>query len=228
MLLQREKFTPWIRNYLQKRYPELVPPLQRALEAFDRAESSGILPVDDLTTLTDASRDSRKPLSENIAYLLGYLARRFDSAREAIHQMSKDPKAHIRINALVALDRIGTCQARTSLVCAALRDRSTRVRGLAADKICGWNMTEAIPDLDRAIVNESNAALRRELEWQRDLLRDGYSLQARGDGRVWMTCRRDTGGTVSAFVTAEEINEKGVVAIAHRLGVDLTRGLSRD
>jgi len=43
-----------------------------------------------------------------------------------------------------------------------------------------------------------------------------------------MTCRRDTGGTVSAFVTAEEINEKGVVAIAHRLGVDLTRGLSRD
>ena len=227
MLLERQRFASWIRDYLQKRYPELVAPLLRALEAFDRAESSGKLSSADLAALTEASRSKRSPLSENVAPLLGYLARRFECAQETIYKMSIEPQAHIRVYALVALEGVGPCEFRDSVVRKALRDLSARVRKLAGDKIRGWNMTQVIPDLEAAIVRESKPAVREALEWQCNLLRDGYSLRKETDGRVWITFQRDTGATIGTFVAAEEISEKGVAAIARRLGVDLTRRLSK-
>jgi len=50
------------------------------------------------------------------------------------------------------------------------------------------------------------------------LLRDGYHLRSYDDGRFWLTCRLSGGGTTGAFVTAEDLREKGAEMLARSLG----------
>ena len=203
-----ENTNSWIKEYLEPRYPELVAPYRAAEHIHDAALKSGVLSEDGLAIILDSAKSSRTPLGENVAAMLGEIADRFDTVREAIRQLAKDPKVHVRVNALVALESLSVSQLQQEILAAALRDRSARVRGLAADKIMSFGLRPLLPALEDAIASEAKPGLRCVLEWERDLLRDGFRTAAKEDGTVWVTCRR-TAGTISRFFQLAEMETAG-------------------
>lgn len=219
MPANREVYDQWIRNYLAPRYPELVPQLEKALRAFDAASERGHLTDDELACLLECARSRRTPLGENAAALLGELSARLAPAAQAVREMAADAKVHVRVNALVAIDSAGPSALHDDVLRIALKDRSSRVRTLAADKVMLMGLRHLLPDLDRAIEREADQTTKHELEYERDLLRDGYHLRACDDGRFWLTCRLSGGGgTTGAFVSAEDLSQKGVKILARSLG----------
>lgn len=65
-----------------------------------------------------------------------------------------------------------------------------------------------LPELEEAIGREVKPELRATLEWERDLLRDGFRIDDSGKDRVGVTCRTG-GGTVSAWFSNSEMETKG-------------------
>jgi hypothetical protein len=218
---QRQQYERWIDEFLQPHHPELVPQLLEALEAFDAAIESGVLTDEQLATIVECARSPRTPLGENIAALLGELAARFSAAEQAVREMAAHPKAHARINALVAISSTSPTKLHDQVLRIALKDRSSKVRTLAADKIMQFGLEHLLPDVESAIARENAAKIREELEFSRDLLRDGYRLRTHDDGRVWMSCRLPGGGVTSTFVGAEDLQARGAKAIARSLGAEV-------
>jgi len=225
MSTERERVQEWVSGYVQQHVPRLVLPCLCAADTFDRAAAADTLSHDDVKVLAEAARDRSSLLSEYAASLLGRLAERFPLARKAILELSKDRRLRARINALVALEGIRPSDLHVTVSRAALTDRSSRVRELAADKIRGWRLTQLLPDIEQAIACESDDALRGTLIFQRDLMRNGYSVAA-ANGGFHVTCQAAGSGLTSTWVREEEFQLKGIAAIARELGVDLTSWLT--
>jgi len=146
MLSQRQYYEQWIRDYLAPRYPELVCEMSMALRAFDAALSSGVLTDGQLKTLVESAHSERKSLGENAAALLGELIPRFPEAQRAVREMIKHPKSHVRINALVAISSTEPTMLHRDLLRMSLKDRSSKVRLLAADKIMQFGLGDLLAD----------------------------------------------------------------------------------
>jgi hypothetical protein len=84
-----------------------------------------------LATIVECARSPRTPLGENIAALLGELAARFSTAEQSVREMAAHPKAHARINALVAISSTSPTKLHDEVLRIALKDRSSKVRTLA-------------------------------------------------------------------------------------------------
>jgi hypothetical protein len=198
-----ENTNSWIKEYLEPRYPDLVAPYRAAERIRDAALDSGVLPEGNLAIVLESAMSSRTPLGENVAAMLGELADRFDAARSSIRRMAQDSKVHVRINALVALHSHALSQLHQEVLAQALRDRSGKVRGLAADKIMSLGLRPLLPALEEAIARETKQDLRGVLERERDLLRDGFRTEGKDDGTVWVTCRGSGGTTSRSFPLGE-------------------------
>jgi hypothetical protein len=194
-----------------------------ALAAFDAAMQSDVLTDEQLRIVVECAHSSRTPLGENTATLLGELAERFASAKVAVLEMAAHPKVHVRVNSLVAIGSARPTQLHSDVLRIALRDRSSRVRSLAADKVMQFRLNALLPDLEQAIARESVAKTREELEFSRDLLRDGYHVRRRDGGHAWLTYRMPAGsGTKSISVSADDLRNKGAKAIAESLGAEVS------
>ncbi len=198
----------WIKGYLEPRYPELVAPYREAERICDTALASGQLTESSLSTLLESAKSARTPLGENVSGMLGSLAGRFSIVQDAIRAMARDKKAHVRINALVALDSEQQSPLNAEILSAALRDRSARIRALAADKIMTFGLQCLLPQLEEAIASEAKPELQATLIWERGLLRDGFRIVDAGDGRVNVTCRMG-GGVVSKLFSKREMETTG-------------------
>jgi len=217
MLSQRQYYEQRVRDYLAPRYPELIREMSMALRAFDAALSSGVLTRSQLKTLVESAHSQRQPLGENTAALLGELAPRFPEAARAVREMIKHSKSHVRMNALVAISSTEPTTLHRDLLRVSLKDRSSKVRLLAADKIMQFGLGEILADLETAIERERTPGTRAKLERERDLLRDGYHLHYRDPNTVWITCRLLSGSTRGAMITGEDLRTKGAKAIAGEL-----------
>jgi HEAT repeat protein len=217
---QREPYENWIREYLQRRHPDLVGPFRAALNAFETAIGSGVLTTKQLLELADVVRSPNRPLSENAAVLLGELAAKFPQARHLIEAASQDAKLHVRVNALVALSAMDPGELHDAVLRTALNDRSSKLRLLAANKIAGLGLKNLLPDLAQAILRERDPDARRSLERERDLLRDGFHASSQEDGRVWVTCRLPDGSLRSRFFSSADVESKGLEAIARSLAAE--------
>jgi hypothetical protein len=198
----------WIREYLEPRYPELVAPYREAESICDAALVSGQLSESSISLLVKGAKSPRTPLGENISGMLGSLADQFPQVKDAIRAMFRDKKMHVRINALVALHSHQTSSLHDELFAAGLQDRSARVRALTADKIMAFGMRHLLPELEGAIAREAKPELRATLDWERDLLRDGFRIDDAGDGSVKVTCRTGA-GTLSAWFSKNDMETKG-------------------
>jgi hypothetical protein len=221
MQFQREHYESWIRDFLKPRYPELVPDFKKALEDFETTITSGVLAPERLQTILECARNRRTPLGENVAALLGELAVRFASAQQVIREMSHDAKAHVRINALVALNTSSPTELHDEVLRPALKDRSSKLRRLAADKIMQFGLRHLIPDVEEAVAREADPRTRDCLARERDLLRKGFYSRRQDDGRIWLSCRLPGGSLTSVFVSAEDVRRKGLKAIAKELGAEV-------
>lgn len=195
-------------------------PLSKALEEFDVAMKSGVLTEEQLETIVTCARSPRKPLGENVAGLLGELAARFPTAARTMRDMAVAPKVHVRMNALAALNPTHPRKFLEEILRLFLRDRSSKIRMLAADKIMQFGFDELATDLEEAIAREVSAENKEVLERQRDLLCDGYHLRI-SNGQIWMSCRLLGGGIKGAFISPEDVRAKGAKAIAKSLGAEV-------
>jgi hypothetical protein len=112
------------------------------------------------------------------------------------------------MNALVALPSQRKSPLHDEILSAALRDRSARIRALAADKIMMCGLRGLLPALEEAIAREAKPELRATLAWERDLLRDGFCIVDTGNRRVNVTCRV-SGGVISTAFSKDEMEAKG-------------------
>ena len=202
------EFDSWIRDYLEPRYPELVAPYREAETIRDAALETGHLSEGSVSLLLISARSRRTPLDENVSGMLRTLADQFPLARSAVREMFRDQAMHVRINALVALHSMQKSALHHEILSVALRDKSARIRALAADKIMSLGLRGLLPELEEAIGREVKPELRATLEWERDLLRDGFRIDDSGKDRVGLTCRTG-GGTVSAWFSKSEMETKG-------------------
>ncbi len=191
--MSSDRETSWVNTYLRSRYPELVPLYAEACSIAAEAKASACLTAPQARRLSELAASSRAPLGENVAGLLGELAAAIPEAQDAIAALAGARQVHGRINALVAIESFPVGRLHVRLIGMLLRDRSRRVRRLAADKAMGFGMKELLPELIQAVQAETNLQLRDELEAQVALLRDGYRVRALDDGSVWVTCRKDRG-----------------------------------
>lgn len=122
--------------------------------------------------------------------------------------MAGDNKAHVRVNALVALESHSVSDLHEQILALMLRDRSARVRSLAAGKVMAFGLRSLLPELEEAIIREAKSTTRKTLEWERDLLRDGFRIEDRGNGSAWVTCQRGA-GVISMFFPIDEVETKG-------------------
>lgn len=198
----------WIKGYLEPRYPELVAPYRQAERIREAALRSGQLSESSLSVLLGSAESARTPLGENVSGMLGSLADRFPLVRDAIRAMARDKRAHVRINALVALESHEKSPLHDEILSTALRDRSAKIRALAADKIMGFGLRRLLPELEDAIAREAKPELQGALVWERDLLRDGFRIVDTHNGRVNVTCRT-AGGVVSTSFSSNEMETKG-------------------
>jgi len=174
-----DKYDSWFATYLEPRYPELVAPLRAALDAYDRIQRQKRIDSADLQPIVDVARSHRRPLYENASNLLEALTADHREARDAVAEMAKDRKAQVRFNAIICLGRRTPREFCVNLLCQALSDKSARVRQKAADWAQRLDLSEIVPDLERALSNETHAGAKRTIEFGLRLMRDGYILDDR-------------------------------------------------
>jgi hypothetical protein len=209
----------WIQEYLIPRHPELVSPILDARQIAETALKSGLLSDPMAERLERYCLDSRSVLSENVAVILGQLTEHFESAKTVIERLASDAKVRRRSNALVAVDSATVLTSwHECVILRALTDRSTKIRLLAASKALRRNLRSAIPLLQSALASERNESAKRELRYNLDLLQTGYHLQQR-NGSNWLTIKSGE-GTLSAFVSDDDLRAKGLAACAAELSVD--------
>src|SRR5262245_7346194 len=130
---QRERFAAWLQSRGRPPEPQLETLLLRAADAYDTVKEGGELLLEHLRVIVDAASSSRALLWMNAVDLLGILAEQWPLAVQAVLEMSRDRKAHVRFNAICCL-RTGTPDAvANAILKAALSDKSSRVRWKAGD-----------------------------------------------------------------------------------------------
>ena len=198
----------WVRDYLKPRYPELVEPFLDALHIHATAKTRGELEPSELDRLLAHATSSRSPLGENAAGLLGDLLQQFTSVNGAIRELAAGKHLRERLAALVALCSSPSTDLHVELYTLLLRDRSARIRSLAADKIVGAGMVELASELEAAANREKNEELRQELFNGKELLVQGFYVLHK-ESSVWVTCRGPGSSCVGKVFSLTEFESKG-------------------
>ena len=198
----------WVLEYLVPRRPELVASFLEAREICDRVGRTKSLESGDAERLLGFARSPHTPLGENVASMIGERYAKVPSLGTIIRALAGGRLIHERINALVALSSYPSTDLHSELLAHLLRDKSARIRELAADKIVDHGLTGLHTELEAAVARESNPkvldALRSDIEY----LRCGFLVRRAGED-VWVTCRQPRKGSTSKLFTREEFDAEG-------------------
>jgi len=212
-----QHYTKWIAEYLRPRHPDLVTAFQEALEAYERGKSLGRIDEEDAERLLAHASSPRTPLGENAAAMLGKLYAHQPELAPFVRRLAEGTRVHERVNALVALASCPPTQLHLDVFERLLRDRSSRVRTLSADRIVQHDSQQLVDALAAAVDRVSDVVIAAELQASLDYLRLGFNVQSRGKDGVRVSCLRPGGGVVSRRFTHEEYAEMGQAWIAGQL-----------
>jgi hypothetical protein len=193
-LIDHEK---WIAEYLIPRAPELVASYRDALRIYVEAVSASAVRAEDVAKLAEYCESKRTPLSENVAEFLGELRPFAQEVDAAIRRLAGGKQVHMRLASLIALDSCEPSELHVELLTQALKDRSARIRTLAAAKISGMRLVSVLPALEAAISVEGDETARESLIFSRDLLVDGFHVRNFDDASVWVSCQFGHGSLTS-------------------------------
>jgi hypothetical protein len=212
MTSAREKYEPWISDFLRKRYPELEAPLLAAIDAFDLIDQRQQIDEGLLRFIVEAASSSRRTLYENATSLLGELTERYGEARDAVAGMSQNTRSHVRFNAILCLCRSTPLSFSLDLIRRGLRDASARVRAKAADWPGRLRARDVVLDLEHALAQETNETARSTIEFELRLLRDGYILEPAQDDGFQVTTY-SCNGVAGRWIERSELEQRGIDAI---------------
>lgn len=179
----------WLRNYLEKRHPDLVEDYRRAADTTVAALKSGTLEDADVETLLGYVENGKDPLAQHVGDMLGKLANLFPSARTAIEKMAHSKKAKVRREALLSLLNVPPGALHEQVYAAALRDKGKSIRLLAARNIQSQRMAVLLPALRQAAAQETDPRVVEEMGRWLALISDGYFVTHHDDGTLSVTTR---------------------------------------
>lgn len=209
----RERFDPWLRDYLHWRCPELRPAMEATLEAIDCDEA---VTSQLLAPLVEAVCSERRSLMECAACFLSELTGRYEAAREAVQRMARDTRSEVRLGAILCLGKVTPRTLALGVVREGLRDSIARVRGKAADWAGRLRLHELLPDLEAAEAGEYDAKVKAIIELSSKLLRDGRLIEPQPDG-AFAVVAYSRNGITSRVVPRRELRRRGLDAIVEEL-----------
>jgi hypothetical protein len=223
MTVNRERYEKWIKDILEPRYPELVKPLRAALGAYYRIKRSGHVGKRELDPILRCAYSSRTWLFGTAAEILSDLTSRHQEARDAVRKMTADGQSRVRYTAVICLGRRTPRAFTAELLRKALRDKSSRVRGKAADWILLRDLNGFVPDLQEALITERHEETKQTIDFSLRLLRDGFILHQEDDGFDLSVKLAD--GVIGCYsVSAKEMKRKGLPKIiAEKRKADIYR-----
>ena len=219
--ITRNSEEQWIERYLRPRYPELEAEYRRARQAFGDMLASGTPDAEGLRILERAASSRYGALWDNATQWLAHLTTKFSEPVAIFERMSRAPESHVRFAALVG---IGSRAPRATLVEIVLRgiaDRHASVRWKAVEKAQRHRVVEALPVIERQRLVERSEKVRRVIDFELPLLRDGYSLETVADGHHLIVSGR--GGVRSGVVSEEELEREGVARLVAQWRDELDR-----
>ena len=140
--------------------------------------------------------------------MLGELYAKLPTLASEMRLLAAGARMHERVNALVALSSYPTTDLHFELLPRLLRDRSGRVRALAADKIVSHGMRQLASVLGAAAAQETDVKVRAELRADLDYLIQGFHVDRRDEG-IHVTCRPPRWSSISRFFTADQFDCEG-------------------
>jgi hypothetical protein len=206
----------WVREFMAPRHADLVAAYLQARSIYERGKMSGSLDQAEVERLLAHARSSRTPLGESAATMLGELCAGIPAVGAAIRTLATGKRVHERINALVALHSSPSTELHVELLAFLLRDRSARVRTLAADKVVHQGIKQLAGALEEAATQETNVEVANQLRADLDYLHRGFHARREGEN-VWVTCRPPSGGSFSKLFTPEEYQTAGSAGISNLL-----------
>lgn len=169
-----------------------------------------------LAPLVAAVSDTRDTVARPAHYVLWALTDFSTAARQAVSQLSRNPRGHVRTWAVLCVGRGAPRPFQLDVRGRGLSDRCALVRRRAASQALSHRLRELLPALEAAVARERNAAVRQELDTCHRPLRDGYFLTP-ADGGVDVTVAIEGGGVGGRFVSRAELETRGVEAIVSKL-----------
>ena len=148
---------------------------RRAVDAYERSQSQGVLSDEALADIMRAAKSRRRgPFYIGIE-LMAALYGQFPDVEIAWRQLSVSRDGHERWVAITALypDRIPNSFAE-ELIRAALTDRSAKVRMFAAERIYTRKLRSLLPNLKETLPNERNEKVANHRQWVLDMLERGH------------------------------------------------------
>jgi HEAT repeat protein len=189
--------------------PALVAAHHSALDAFEAAAGRGEVTEDQLRRLVAIASDKREWLWPSGAEYLAILSENSETVCQAVLEMSRSSKWHVRFHALFCVGIMTPAAVTERLLVAGLSDKSWRVRWRAAVTINAFERRELLPQLAAALARETHPVTRAEMERSVNLLRQGSVVTSFADGSVEVTVRADRGCLIRRH-SADQVRELGL------------------
>ena len=213
---ERERYEAWLKTWRGVRTAEEEAEVLAVADAYDAAMERHDLSSERLKVIVDAASSRRSLLWQNATGMLARLAVRWRIAADAVRYMFQDRQSHVRFAALCCVTLQMPSEIIEDLLRRGLTDKSSRVRWKAAQRIGEFNKTDLLPELEATFASETNAKARPEIELELLLLRDGYIVSPSTPSR-FEVCVRTSHGIRGRFVSAAEMNQKGLATIVAEL-----------
>jgi len=198
---------------LREKSPDDEAILRSAMDAFDEIQSKKKATNQLLEPIVQAASFSRLSVSGIPVDLLRQLTEEHEEARVAVSQLARGRRSHDRFNAIMCIGKDSPKSFQLKLLSQGLRDRSSSVRWKSADWAGRLRLRELVPELEEAFAREKHEKARQTIELELRLLRDGFILDRKQDGTMWITTFVPHGIRCQR-IEQTEIDARGIEAIA--------------
>ncbi|MBI3410200.1 MAG: HEAT repeat domain-containing protein [Planctomycetes bacterium] len=207
----------WILTHVKKKEQRSVG--IGALDAFGRIQHRGDIGQADLKPITRSALASLRSIREDAIRMLLLIGREFDAARNALLQVFASRNAEVRFT-LVSEFGYWRLQFPESFVrgflARALQDESPRVRMFAAEGCNGYERNDLLPLMRTASDKETDPGTKCHIETSIRLLADGYYVDDRGTGDVFVWAKTNR-GTSGQPVSRSDFSRKNVQKIVKKI-----------
>ncbi len=193
-------------------HPDDEPLMRAAIEAFDSIQLGKCITPELLQPIIEAASDSRILLYDITIGFLQQLTEKYEEACDAVVKMAKNRRYQCRFNAIISIGKQSPLEFKLRILRQGLGDKSSKVRGKAADWIGRLRLKELVPELEEAFAVETKTSTKDTIEFNLKLLRDGYILKPASDGRVSVTTFIPN-GIMGSYVAQTELETRGIQAI---------------
>lgn len=210
-----------MRNWVQS-HPRIKNEERRvifaAMESFEELKQVKATSRDQLEAIIEAARCPSRAVWGVGGQLLAKLAQTNEAAQEAFRELVASPKASERLQAVCSLSARMPVALLHDLLRQTVNDRSKRVRQWTAEMCNTLGLREMVPELLQRAKAEPDPDVKRGLEFNAALIRDGYVVETREGDRLCLSFRLRDGGLTWLDISQNDVNGGRVPAIvAQRL-----------